>query len=78
MLIHLDLSRSRWWGLVTSKQFEPGQTRETGSDLDPNHLTSVTGIKAWVRHFLSLSWGLQFVIADSDQVLHHAACGRNL
>ena len=44
MLIHLDLFRSRWWGLVTCKQFDPGQTRETGAALDPNHLTSVTGI----------------------------------
>ena len=27
----------------------------------PNHLASVTGIKAGFRHFLCLSWGLQFV-----------------
>ena len=28
------------------KQSEPGQARETGADLDSNHLTSATGIKA--------------------------------
>ena len=55
MLIHLDLSRSRWWGLVTCKQFDSCQARETGANLDPNHLASVTGIKAGFRHFLCLS-----------------------
>ena len=51
MLIHLDLSRSRLWGLVTGKQFDPGQARETRVDLVPNHFTSVTGVKAWSPAF---------------------------
>ena len=50
-----------WWELVTCKQFDPGQTREAKADLDPNHLTSVTVIKAWGPHCLCLSRGLQFV-----------------
>ena len=55
MLIHLDLSRSRLWGLVTGKQFDPRQARETAVDLVPNHFTSVTGVKAWSPAF-SLSF----------------------
>ena len=82
MLIHLDLSRSSWWGLVTCKQFDSGQTRETGADLDPNHLTSVTG--------KGMGSGIFFVflevcslsdlanIADPDQMLRHVASGRTL
>ena len=79
MLIHLDLSSSHWWELVTYKQFDPGQTRETEANLDPNHLTSVTGIKAWSPAF-SLSfprfagcqtWRTVQTAADPDQVLCH-------
>ena len=82
MLIHLDFSRSRWWGHVTCKQFEPGQTRETGADLDPNHLTSVRGIKVWGPAY-SLSSEVCSLsdlanIADQDQVLHYATPGRTL
>ena len=86
MLIHIDLSRSRWWELVTCKQFDPGQTREAEADLDPNYLTSVTGIKAWGPAF-SLSfprfavchtWRTLQTAADPDQVLRHAASGRTL
>ena len=41
--LHNDLL-SCWWDVLHElKQFDPGQTRETGADLDPNHLTSVTG-----------------------------------
>ena len=81
MLIHLDLSRSRWWGLVTCKQFDSCQARETGANLDPNHLALVTGIKAGFRHFVfpevcSLSDLAN--IADPDQVLRHTASGRTL
>ena len=86
MLIHLDLSRSHWWELVTCKQFDPGQTREAEADLDPNYLTSVTGIKAWGPAF-SLSfpmfavchtWRTLQTAAGPDQVLRHAASGRTL
>ena len=84
MLIHLDLSHSRLWELVTCKQFDPGQTRETEADLDPNHLTSISGIKAWGLAF-SLSfprfavchtWRTLQTAADPGQVLRHAASGR--
>ena len=83
MLIHLDLSRYSLWALVTGKQFDPGQARETGVDLVPNHFTSVTGVKAW-------SLAIFFVfpevcilsdlvnIADPDQVLRHAASGKTI
>ena len=80
MLIHLDLSRYSLWALVTGKQFDPGQARETRVDLVPNHFTSV---KAW-------SLAIFFVfpevcilsdlvnIADPDQVLRHAASGKTI
>ena len=58
MLIHLDhgryaltnVYRSRWWWLLpgANRQFDPGQTRETWVDLDPNYLN-------WHRTF-SLSF----------------------
>ena len=83
MLIHLDLSRYRLWGLVTGKQFDPGQARETGVDLVPNHFTSVTGVKAWslaiffvFTEVCSLSDLVN--IADPDQVLRHAASGKTI
>ena len=46
MYIHPCSFTLTYPGLVTCKQFDPGQIRKTGADLDPNHLTLVIGIKA--------------------------------
>ena len=79
MYIHPCSCTLTYPGLVTCKQFDPDQTRETGADLDPNHLTSVTGIKAWgFRHPEVCSKSDLANIADPDQVLRHVASGRAL